>query len=280
MEGYAGFEPQVGEIRAVRSFRIGPAGGLYALFSDAAWVEGPNTARCMHLRSPDDAPAHAAPNPECTCGFYAYGSDAASAEHPHGRHVLAVVACWGRVIAGTRGLRAEHCRIEALWLSGTVPEHLVALVRERHPSIPLYRDRARMLADHPPTVLDCYELPEFGRPRSERWLWAAALGAVLVGLLPADRLGGSHMAGVLWGLIAALFLLVAAFRSSRRDGGGAAQRRRVLCLAVVLWMLAPFAGFAGVLLLRLPLLEIAALTMLQRHTLLRAATRFPADIGA
>jgi hypothetical protein len=54
----------------------------------------------------------------------------------------------------------------------------------------------------------------------------------------------------------------------------------VLCLAVVLWMLAPFAGFAGVLLLRLPLLEIAALTMLQRHTLRRAATRFPADIGA
>ena len=34
MDAFAGFEPQVGEIRAVRSFRVGPDGTLYPLFSD------------------------------------------------------------------------------------------------------------------------------------------------------------------------------------------------------------------------------------------------------
>jgi hypothetical protein len=45
MDAFAGFEPQVGEIRAVRSFRVGPDGALYPLFSDQAWVDGANIAR-------------------------------------------------------------------------------------------------------------------------------------------------------------------------------------------------------------------------------------------
>ena len=118
MDAFAGFEPQVGEIRAVRSFRVGPDGALYPLFSDQAWVDGTNTARCRV--SPDD-PDHGAPDPECTCGFYAYASARAADEYPHARHVLAVVACWGRVIAGSRGIRAEKARIEAIWMSPKVP---------------------------------------------------------------------------------------------------------------------------------------------------------------
>ena len=43
METYAGFEPQIGEIRALRTFRIGPDGKLYPLYSDTAWVDGTNT---------------------------------------------------------------------------------------------------------------------------------------------------------------------------------------------------------------------------------------------
>ncbi len=113
MDPYGGLEPQVGQIRALRTFRIGPDGALYPLFSKEPWEDGVNTARCLRK----DRPPHPGPDPDCTCGFYAYGGEQWVGEHPQSRHVLAVVACWGRIIAGTRGLRAEHFRIEALWLS-------------------------------------------------------------------------------------------------------------------------------------------------------------------
>src|SRR5690349_4179321 len=105
MDAYAGCEPQVGESRALRSLRIGRGGGLHPLFSDTPWGAGTNTAVC--LREPPVW--HDGPDRDCTCGLQAYGSGEATAEYPHGRHVLAVVACWGRVIAGTRGLRTERC---------------------------------------------------------------------------------------------------------------------------------------------------------------------------
>ena len=121
MEAYAGFDPRVGEIRALRTFRIGPGGVLYPLFSNTPWSDGTNTARCRAGGASDESAEHRAPEPDCTCGFYAYACEAAAAEYPNARHVLATVACWGRVIAGTRGIRAEHGRIEAIWMSETVP---------------------------------------------------------------------------------------------------------------------------------------------------------------
>ncbi len=138
MDPYGGFEPQVGQIRALRTFRIGPDGALYPLFSKEPWEDGVNTARCLRK----DRPPHPGPDPHCTCGFYAYGGEQWVGEHPQSRHVLAVVACWGRIIAGTRGLRAEHCRIEALWLSAAVPADLAARVHLHHPSVAVHRDRS------------------------------------------------------------------------------------------------------------------------------------------
>src|SRR4051794_1477530 len=116
MQAWSGFEPRMGEVRALRTFRIGPGGRLYSLSSDIAWPTGTNTAQCL-TPQPGAPASHAAPNPDCTCGFHAYGSETAAAEDPKSRHVLAVVACWGRIIAGTRGIRAEYARIEALWMS-------------------------------------------------------------------------------------------------------------------------------------------------------------------
>src|SRR5690242_10479173 len=149
MEPYAGFEPQVGEIRAVRTFRIGAGGWLYPLFGTTKWTDGPNTARCRH-RPPDPANAHDAPDPDCACGFYAYGDDVAAAEYAHARHVLAVVSCWGRVIAGTRGVRAEHARIDGLWMSPAVPAELAAAVGVNYPGSRIYADRATLLRECPP----------------------------------------------------------------------------------------------------------------------------------
>ncbi len=280
MDAYAGFEPQVGEIRAVRTFRVGPGGALYPLFSNTPWGDGANTARCRAVRlAAVSGPSHPAPDPDCTCGFYGYASDAAAGEYPNARHVLAVVACWGRVVAGTRGLRTEHARVEAIWMSATVPAELAAMVRERYRSVSVYTDKATMLAEHPPTELDCYEEPaqaEAAWRRFGRWLGIG--GAIVLGTLPAHWLGSNRDARIVWGAVLAFFV-VAAVLSRRRQADLAARRRGLVAFAVALWLLAPFAGPVGVLLLRLPLIQIAALLFVQRVLLARAASTFPAEVG-
>lgn len=280
MDAYAGFEPEVGEIRAVRTFRVGPGGVLYPLFSNTAWADGSNAARCRAVRLAAPAgPSHAPPDPECTCGFYAYATDTGAAEYPNARHVLAVVACWGRVIAGTRGLRSEYARVEAIWMSATVPPELAAMVRERYPSVAVYAEKATMLAEHPPTELDCYERPARAEATWRRvGRWVALLAAVGLGTLPAHWLGGNPDARILWGLALASFV-VAAVVSRRRNADLAARRRGLVAFAVVLWLLAPFAGPVGVLLLRLPLIQLSALIFVQRVLLARAAGTFPAEVG-
>jgi hypothetical protein len=280
VDAYAGFEPQVGEIRAVRTFRVGPGGALYPLFSNTPWGDGANTARCRAVRlAAVSGPSHPAPDPDCTCGFYGYASDAAAGEYPNARHVLAVVACWGRVVAGTRGLRTEHARVEAIWMSATVPAELAAMVGERYRSVSVYTDKATMLAEHPPTELDCYEEPaqaEAAWRRFGRWLGIG--GAIVLGTLPAHWLGSNRDARIVWGAVLAFFV-VAAVLSRRRQADLAARRRGLVAFAVALWLLAPFAGPVGVLLLRLPLIQIAALLFVQRVLLARAASTFPAEVG-
>jgi hypothetical protein len=283
MEDYAGFEPQVGEILALRTFRIGPDSRLYPLFSDRPWTDGPNVAVCNRSAAVDelgDGRAHSAPNAECTCGFYAYGSTPAAGEYPHARYVLAVVACWGQVIAGTRGIRAGQARIEALWFSASVPADLSSGVRARYPATAVYADQAEMLAAHPPTVLDCYELadltPEGARARVALRL---AVGAALViGSLPRTVIWQNLDVRAAWAVAVCFFIGAAIVRArSHRDlrRGG----RTLLYVAVALWLIAPFGGASGLLFLRLPLLEVASVGIIQRLRLNREARRFPARIA-
>lgn len=295
MEAYAGFEPEVGEIRALRTFRIGPGGVLYPLFSELAWVDGINTARCRvpvpagqeHPTGQEqpagqedgDAAAHIAPEPDCTCGYYAYATETGAGEYPHTRHVLAVVACSGRVIAGTRGIRAEHARIEALWMSSAVPDELVASVSSRYRSTAVYPDKSTMLTEHPPTPLDCYEI-ETHRQRASKGLAMrlAILSALVIGLLPANWIWQHHNARLLWVAELCLFLLGAGvLRLTRRDQP--ARGAALFLAAIVLWLIAPFAGAAGILLLRLPIIHIALLGWIHRVRVNREARRFPARIG-
>lgn len=279
MDAYAGFEPQVGEILAVRTFRIGPGGVLYPLFSNSPWADGTNTAHCK-LLGPNAAQArrHAAPEPDCTCGFYAYASETNAGEYPNARHVLAVVACWGRVIAGTRGIRAEHGRIQALWMSTTVPPDLANQVRATYPATAIYTDKAAMLAEYPPSRLDCYEDPA---PTERRWrrigLRLAVAVALVTGVLPEHWLGSNTDARVVWGVELAFFL-IGALALRRRHTDMAAKRRGLVFFAIALWLVAPFAGTVGVLLLRLPLIQLAVLFMVQRTLLARAASTFPAEV--
>jgi hypothetical protein len=274
VDPYGGFEPQVGQIRALRTFRIGPDGALYPLFSNERWHDGSNTARCLHK----DRPPHRSPAPDCTCGFYAYGAEQ-SVDHPRSRHVLAVVACWGRIIAGTRGLRAEHCRIEALWLSAAVPPDLAARVLRNHPSVAVHRDRSRMLADHPPTELDCYERPGRGRGRPPgRLWWSAAIAAAVLSVLPADWLGGARSAALLWVVLGVVFG-IGALPLARRGIDVGSSGRRLLCLATSIWLFASFLGPFGLVFVRLPLLQAASVVGLQHMALLFEGRGIPAKIG-
>jgi hypothetical protein len=271
MEPYAGFEPQVGEIRALRTFRIGPNGLLYPLFTDAAWSAGTNTARC------NLGGAHASPEPDCTCGYYAYASDSAAGEYPNAHHVLAVVACWGRVIAGTRGIRAEHARVEAVWMSEKVPTELADTVAECYPAAAVYTDKQLMLTEHPPTQLDCYELADSGRATRRRGVRVAVVAAIGLGLLPHTWLAGNLDLLVAWLLELTGFLIAATY--SYRRHGVAAKRRAMQSFALVLWLLSPFGGAAGTFLLRVPMMQLAFLIMAQRRALSLEASRFPARIA-
>jgi hypothetical protein len=271
--GFAGFEPEVGEIRTLRSFRIGAGGRLVPLFSPHAWQDGTNEAECgLPLTRLDDA--HLAPGIDCSCGFYGYGDVRSAGEYPFARYVLAVVACWGRVVAGTRGVRSQYARIEAVWLSPAVPRELAAKVAGAYPSIEVFDDRAAMLEAHPLTMLDCYDSPRVvSNPRRVRDL--AVVAAVLAAGFAPARWITSGPGWIPW-LAAVAGLLVVALRPSRRKADAGQQRRRVVAFALALWLLATPTGPIGFLILRLPLLQLGFLGAVQRRNLRRLARTFPA----
>ncbi len=281
MDAFGGFEPRVGEIRALRTFRIGPGGILYPLFGTEAWTSATNTSGCrVRPTGTDDGTPHSAPDPECGCGFYAYAEDTSAAEYPQSQHVLAVVACWGRVIAGTRGVRAQHARIEALWMSPRVPSELRSAVAAQYPATSIYEAKTAMLAEHPPTHLECYEIPTAGQRRmGKRALTAALVTALAVGALPANWTWYQDDLRLIWVAELGFFLLAAIFyRLAGKDRQ--ARGTALLYVAVALWLIAPFAGGVGIVLLRLPILQIAVLGYVHRARLNREANRFPASITA
>ena len=278
-----GFEPHVGELHALRTFRIGPGGVLYPLFGKEAWTDGGNAALCRLPLEHDvgHEPGHLVPEPGCTCGFYAFATEQAAGEYPHARHVLAVVACWGRIIAGRRGLRAEFGRIEAVWMSETVPTELASAVALNYPMAMMYSARSEMLDAHRVSDLDCFESrPESGTPGTRRRLAVLALGAVVAGAVPAHFWWTQWDLRTGWALLAAVFVLAAIRGGGAGVEGVLRQQQRVVCVAVALWLLAAPVALEGWLFLRLPLLLVAGLICVQRHQELAVAQRFPADVGA
>jgi hypothetical protein len=175
---------RVGEIRALRTFRLSEYGYLNPVGYTAAgpWRDGPNTARCL-------GHSHTPAAPGCKCGFWAYGTYRAACDYAEARRLLAVVTCWGKVVPGTRGLRAQYARIEAIWLSGKIPRHFVQRLRRRYPSVTFYRSRRRMLRRNHPTLLASYE-PE---PKPQRAIFH---------LLRRIRAGGARL-----GLTVAILML-------------------------------------------------------------------------
>jgi hypothetical protein len=253
MREFAGCQPLVGEVVGLRTFRIDDSGTLLPLHSDGRWYDGPNTAICAPPTGHHPFGPHPVPGEQCECGFYAYGNAAAAAQNRNCRHVQAVVSCWGGVVAGTKGFRAEHARVDAIWISPSAPLWLRRRVATRYPSARLYAESAAMLAEHPLTELDCYRLP--GRRRTTPAVVATLAGAALVtlGLLPFDTL---HAHTLLWDLWLAVVTLGAALTAwlvvGTREAGHLAAA--FVAAGVLAWLVAPVFGLSGWL-LRVPLLR-------------------------
>lgn len=185
----------VGEVRAIRTFRLGRDGGLYPLYADRAWAPGENTAACKRGHE------HVAPAPDCRCGFYAYGDLTWTVAQPPAVRVLAVVALWGSLEVATRGVRAQHGRLQAVWLHRRVPDQLARAVRDRYPDVEVLCDRAALLQRHPLTTLEGYRPPRLaGRRRKvvSRLLALLAALVLLVGCLPADELIVNALGAIVW----------------------------------------------------------------------------------
>ncbi len=252
MDDFGGSEPLVGEIVGLRTFRVDETGLLLPLFSEGCWYDGTNTAICSANRNPRRR-THAVPDERCGCGFYVYGSPEAARQNRGTRYLQAVVSVWGNVLAGTKGVRAEHARIEALWLHPSAPAWLRQRVAVRYPNARLYAEPEAMLAEHPLTHLSCYE-PVVPRRRAPRA--AAAIGlvaALALGALPSDTLHALAPLWYLWLVATAGVAGTVAWLAlgARFTGHGAAA---VLTLGLLAWMIAPLCGLSGWL-LRLPVLR-------------------------
>jgi hypothetical protein len=199
----------VGAVRAVRTFRIGPDGGLYPVNTSTMWAPGWNLATCARGR------AHTPPDPDCRCGFYVYFHPEYTLDQPPARQVLAVVEVRGVMEIGSRGARVPEARIVGLWLGPKVSHDLAAAVAARYPDVRVFRDRDELLLRLPLTPVDGARGPRLSAPTLtllRRALWAYAVVAGGVGLVPGEVLTRSRAGGAV--LLTALAIAVVLF------GGG------------------------------------------------------------
>jgi hypothetical protein len=185
----------VGDVRMVRTFRIGPDGELFPVNFVTAWTDGWNTAVCQAGHP------HRPPSAECRCGFYLYSDPAYVLAQPPARQVLAVAAVNGPMEAGTRGARVGRARVEAVWLGRRVSDDLVEAVARRYPGTVVFRDRAAMQRRFPLTRLDGFAAPRVGeraRRRLRYVVWAYLALTVAVGCVPSRTLLTSAPGSLLW----------------------------------------------------------------------------------
>lgn len=253
MNAFSGSEPLVGEIVGLRTFRVDESGLLLPLYSNLSWYDGPNTATCAPPTGETQRRVHPVPSPDCECGFYAYGSGGETNRHRQMRYVQAVVSCWGGVIAGTQGIRAEHARVDAIWLNPNIAPSTHKRVAARYPSARIYRDRTAMLTEHPLSTLDCYEPVAPRSVIARLGAVGGGVGLLAIGVLPRATLRQTTLLWNIWlvttvavAALAAWLLLIA-----RTPGHRAAA---FVTAGVAAWLIAPLFGPLGWM-LRLPVLR-------------------------
>lgn len=109
---------------------------LHSVAMNTAWLPEVTTARCMC--SPKEEPKHPAPDDACRCGLHARTTvEGVTEEYPYypvhgywayrstpvnGLMCMGAVLMWGKVLRGTRVIRAEHARV--ICLTDPAPEQL------------------------------------------------------------------------------------------------------------------------------------------------------------
>lgn len=143
LTNFSGFDLAIGSAFAVRWFTVDSEGRLRSRMYDSIWKPGENVAKCRqgdstwsfpslsisggsftyHLAAPSLSEQavearvevkHDVPADRCGCGFYAFAEGCDDRNYADKRAVVGVVECYGRVILGTKGLRAEKARIVGL----------------------------------------------------------------------------------------------------------------------------------------------------------------------
>jgi hypothetical protein len=250
---FCGAEPLVGEIVGLRTFRVDESGTLLPLYSNLRWYDGTNTATCAPPTGERERHDHEVPAADCECGFYAYGTVRAASVNRSSRYVQAVVSCWGRVVAGTQGVRAEHARIDAIWLHPKAPPWVRRRVASAYPSARIFADRDAMLARFALSSLSCYAPERPRRPLHLLGAGAGGAGLLCLGLLPASVLHASSLLWDVWlsATIAVAVLTCWLLAVAHGIGHVAAG---MLTAGLLGWLVAPMFGLAGWL-LRAPMLR-------------------------
>lgn len=174
-------EPMVGEITALRTFRITDDGYLLPLTEAGGtepWPVATSSAKCNRGKN------HLAPDVECSCGFYAYGNRAwveNSNMYLWSHIALAAVHCSGRIVAGEKGLRAEKMRLVACYVNKHAPRHVLDRLAQNYPDVEFHDSKKSLLAAHPETPLDTY----FEPPRQRAWSGGRILKAAVPPLVVA-----------------------------------------------------------------------------------------------
>lgn len=156
----------VEEIFAYRLFGLDSCGRLSALRFPQYWKPGENIATCMVESSISTDQSTSSyynctvptPNLDCTCGFYAFYDSSAedihnnSTDWPDQMLVRGVIAAYGKVLVGTKGIRAEKARIVAVAPDGASRLRKTErwdLMEKLYPDVPAYSKAYKMVASYP-----------------------------------------------------------------------------------------------------------------------------------
>lgn len=213
----------VGEIYAAREFRTTRDGQLVSLNSPTAWGQGEHLAVCHSAASM--ASSHAVPDEDCRCGFYAYTT---ADPAPDPTAIMGVVACYGTVLEGELGVRAEKARIVALHFGEAVPWRAHQEARNRYRDVEVYDDYSAMLdrfdirpGDRRATktgegiVSPVRALPAIDadtqtcRAKASKRGASRRMGEVLKTLSGAETVGAELLSGVIRSLVMTAFLAFA-----------------------------------------------------------------------
>lgn len=148
-----------GTLRVYRSWLPSVDGWLEAINFPYLWGPGVNQACCMGRKGTGNniTPASQVPARDCTCGFYATYTPELTSLGING-----VIEVSGKVILGTRGVRAKRARIVAVAMNPVTMLRYTGFV-EHYPDVTCFDTVCQLLEAFPPQ--DVSEL--IGKPEPE-----------------------------------------------------------------------------------------------------------------